>query len=752
MNRNSRTTFLLSALLAVPLLPLPAAADQAPDAAPAHRPRIGLVLAGGGAKGGAHVGALKVLEELHVPIDCIAGTSIGALVGAGYATGQPAAEIEKFVTGIDWNTVIGGVGHHALEPAEQKRLKIDAGSKIQMGLIDGKLVAPSGLSDSSAIDDLLRAYVAHSRKVDDFDKLPIPFRAVATDMLSGDMVVLDRGDIALAMRASMAIPGAFSPVLLDPYILSDGGMVRNIPIDVARNTCADVVIVVNLVEPAPRRDKLVQAQQLVSRSMDVMFEANEKAQLATLTDRDILIDVPVGDIGTGDFERLPETIPLGEAAARKVADRLAALAVSPEQYAAWRRQVTTSQAVEARLADVRVEGLHYVNPEYLRTLTTVKSGDTVAIDAISADARHMAALDEIDSVSYRLEGDPGAATLVWLPTETSIGRAFLSPNFGIYADGGGDLKFQLSTQYVRRWMNDLGGQWRVQADLGYESALATSFYQPLDVAQRYFVEPEVSVSRTSENIFAEGDNIARVRFAGTGGKLDLGVNLSRTTQLRAGFWGEQRGIKVDIGPPGLGHEDESDLGLAASLRYDSRDAAAYATKGAAAMLQYYRSDSSFGADRDWERLEVAARRAVAIGRNLVWLSVAGGSDLNSDLPADRQFTLGGQRTLVGYQFDEIRLQRYWIADASYLWRIKDIASLRNQALYGGLGLYVAGLYDQYDLRDDIVVPGISALLGGKTPVGTISIGVAWAEHNSSIWISLGQPVGRGSMLDDPLFR
>ena len=271
MTSNARAIALLALLL-------PAVVSAAAES---QRPRIGLVLAGGGAKGGAHIGALKVLEELHVPIDCIAGTSIGALVGAGYATGQPAAEIEKFVTGIDWAAVIGGVGRRTLEPIEQKRLAIDAGSKVQMGLIDGKIVTPSGLADASSIDDLLRSYVARARTVSDFNKLPIPFRAVATDMMTGDMVVLDHGDIATAMRASMAIPGAFSPVVLDPWILSDGGMVRNIPIDVARNTCADIVIVVNLVEPAPTREKLVQAQQLLSRSMDVMFEVNEKAQLAS---------------------------------------------------------------------------------------------------------------------------------------------------------------------------------------------------------------------------------------------------------------------------------------------------------------------------------------------------------------------------------------------------------------------------------------------------------------------------------------
>ena len=190
---------LLTATLALP--PATSAADQA--AAPAHRPRVGLVLAGGGAKGGAHIGALKVLEEMHVPIDCIAGTSIGALVGAGYASGQPAADIQKFVTGIDWASVMGGVGRRKLEPVEQKRLDLEAGSKVELGLIDGKVVTPIGLADASSVDDLLRGYVAKSRTVTDFDKLPIPFRAVATDMMTGDMVVLEPDDAREAVLAAV---------------------------------------------------------------------------------------------------------------------------------------------------------------------------------------------------------------------------------------------------------------------------------------------------------------------------------------------------------------------------------------------------------------------------------------------------------------------------------------------------------------------------------------------------------------------
>lgn len=755
MKSTEFARFALATVLAASLLPLPAVADQVQPAANGHRPRIGLVLAGGGAKGGAHVGALKVLEELHVPIDCIAGTSIGALVGAGYATGQPAAEIEKFVTGIDWASVIGGVGRRKLEPIEQKRLAMEAGSNLKMGLIDGKIVTPSGLADASSIDDLLRSYVARARTVTDFNKLPIPYRAVATDMLTGDMVVLDHGDIATAMRASMAIPGAFSPVVLDPYILSDGGMVRNIPIDVARNTCADIVIVVNLVEPPPVREKLVQAQQLLSRSMDVMFEVNEKAQLATLTDRDILINVPMGDITTSDFDRMPETIPLGEAAARRETDRLRALSVPAEEYVAWRKQVTTSQVVEAKVADVKVEGLDYVNPDYLRTMLTVKAGDAVEIGDISNDARDMAALDELDTVAYRLDGPPEAATLTWLPSEISLGNDVLRPTLGLFADGGGDFKFLMGVQHVKSWVNPLGAQWRNQIQLGDESYLTTSFYQPFDISQSTFVEPGAFVGRTVEDLYDHGDRVATLEFVDFGGRLDVGWNVSRYAQLRLGYVFDQRKVRVDTGPPLFPTDDADDAGMEFVARYDSRDTPTFATKGLAAMVRYDRMDEGFGGDRNWDRLEAGVRRSISIGKYVTWLSLAGGTSLDSDLPGDRYFSLGGSRVMPWFQHDELRVSDYWVAESSFLRRLKVLSPIKNQAIYAGLGLQASGIYDRLDVEgpnDEETIYGGYLFLAGPTALGTFTLGAGFADGEANVWLSIGKPITSGTILDDGLFR
>jgi len=737
---------LLSAMFAI----APAAAQQ-PEA-PRERPRIGLVLAGGGAKGGAHVGVLKVLEEMRVPVDCIAGTSMGALIGAGYAAGQPAADLESFINGIDWSLVVGGKGRRALKPVEANRLATDTQSELKVGLKDGSIIAPAGLVDTSSIDDLLRTYVAQARMVNDFDELPIPFRAVATDMVSGEMVVLDQGDLATAMRASMAIPGAFSPVHLNGMVLADGGMVRNIPVDVARSMCADVVIVVNLVEPPAIAEKLVQATQLLSRSMDVMFEVNEKIQLQSLTERDIRIDVPMGDITTSDFERVPETIPLGEAAARTATDRLAVYSLPAAEYTAWRQHATASMAEERRIAHIRVEGLNWVNADYLQSLSTVRTGDLIDIDAISRDARLMAALDELESVAYRLEGSADRTTLVWLPTEATIGRDYLSPSLGVYADGGGDLKFQMSLQHVRRWLNERGGQWRNTLEVGYETSITTSLYQPFDVGQQFFVEPKLFAGQTLENVFLDGDHVATVEFRDLGGRLDFGWNMNQAAQLRLGYWASDRRASVQTGPPDVLAIDADDAGLAFAAHYDSRDAASFATSGMSAAIEYYQSDESLGADSEWERIEAGVRKAVPLRRNLMWVSLAGGTGLGDDLPGDRYFSLGGPRTLAGYQFDEIRVESYWIAQGSFLWRIKDLVTIKNQALYAGFGVYAAGIYDRFDGVPDDEVYGASAYLAGSTPIGSINVGVGYADRNSAIWISIGKPVGRGSILDDGLFR
>jgi NTE family protein len=729
------------------------------SAAASARPRVGLVLAGGGAKGGAHVGVLKVLEEMHVPIDCIAGTSMGALVGGGYASGIPARGLEEFVTTIDWKAVVGGVGRRSLQTIEQKRAGVTYSNDIEMGLKDGRVLLPAGIVNTSGIEDLLRTYVARARAQTDFDKLPIPYRAVATDMLSGSMVVLDSGDLATAMRASMAIPGAFAPVETDKYVLSDGGMVRNIPVDVARNLCADVVIVVNLVEEELKRDQLQTATQLVLRSSDVGIMANENLQLASLTDRDIRIDVIMGDITTADFERVPETIPLGETAARAAADKLARLAVPAAEYQAWRDAVTSGQGIEAKLAAVKFEGLQRVNPAYLETRAQVHAGDTVDTAKISAEAQRMSVLQEFESVSYTLAGDPANPTLEWWPKEKAYGPGYLKFDFGLYGSEGGDLGFVIYGKHTRTWLNSLGAEWRNEVQLGFYNQLSTAFYQPLDAAQRFFVEPKGFWTREWQDIFIKDERRARYKFSDWGGAIDLGANLGDDAQVRVGYLYTKRSVEVETGSAILPEVERADAGLTASATYDSRDTAFNPTRGIAAALEYRYSDETLGADLDWQRIELGLGLAVPVRKDVVWVTLAGGSDLDTDLPRDRAFMLGGPGSFPGFELGELRVTDYWTASGSYLWKIKDIMSIRGQALYAGIRLEAGQAFGRLEglldpsFDEDNMIYGGSLYVTGRTQAGPLTVGIGSTSADSwALWIAVGRPVGNGTILERGIFR
>ena len=723
------------------------------------RPRVGLVLAGGGAKGGAHVGVLKVLEEMHIPIDCIAGTSMGALVGGGYASGIPADGLEKFVVGIDWKKVVGGAGQRDLQTIEQKRAGATYSNDIEMGLRDKRVILPAGILNTSNIEDLLRSYVAASRLQGDFDKLPIPYRAVATDMISGKMVVLKDGDLATAMRASMAIPGAFAPVMTEQYILSDGGMVRNIPVDVARNLCADVVIVVNLVEQELQREKLQTATQLILRSSDVGIMANENLQLESLTDRDIRIDVIMGDITTTDFERVPETIPLGEKAAREMAAKLVPLAVPEAQYDTWRANVTAGQNIETRLADVQYKGMERVNPEYLEGRARVKPGDKVDTATISAEAQRTSALQEFESVEYRLTGDPESPTLEWWPREKAYGPNYLKFDLGLYGSEDGDAGFVVYVKHTRTWLNSLGAEWRNEIQLGYFNNLSTSFYQPLDVNQRFFVEPKAIFTRSWEDVFYDNERLATYKFTDRGGTVDIGANLSRDAQIRLGYMYTRRDASVETGSPILPEIERDDAGLTMSATFDSRDTPFNPTRGIAAAMEYAYVDESLGAELDWERLELGIGMAVPVRNDVVWMTLAGGTDLDSDIPADRYFMLGGPGSFPGFELGELRLTDYWTASGSYLWKFKDLMSIRGQALYAGVRLEAGQVFGRLEqlvspaFDDDEMIYGGSVYMTGRTQAGPLTLGLGMTSTDSwSLWIAVGRPIGNGTILERGIFR
>jgi NTE family protein len=415
--------------------------------------------------------------------------------------------------------------------------------------------------------------------------------------------------------------------------------------------------------------------------------------------------------------------------------------------------VTSSQQIDARLSEVRFEGLEHVNPDYLARRGEVRAGDAIDTAKISQEAQRMAALRDFESVGYRLEGDRDAPALVWLPQEKRWGPDYLKLDLGMYASEGGDVTFALYGKHNRTWLNARGLESRAEVQLGGETLVAASLLQPLDPAHRWFVEPRIFWTRSLEDLFRDGERIARYQFEDLAGQLDIGANIADVAQARLGYLYSRRSVEVDIGAQLLPEDETNDAGVSALFEYDTRDTPFNPTRGLAVAAEYLNSDDALGADRDWKRAELGIGMALPLRRDVLWLTLAGGSDLDSELPADRKFALGGPGSFPGLELGELRVGSYWTASTGYLWKIKDIMTIRNQAWYAGLRLMAGAVDDRIDLVSDEELYGASVYLTGRTLVGPLTVGLGATTTDSwSLWVAVGRPIGRGTILERGIFR
>jgi NTE family protein len=718
-------------------------------AATEQRPRIGLVLGGGGAKGAAHIGVLAVLEEMRVPIDCVVGTSMGALVGGIYATGQTATEMDAAVREISWSETIAFAGRRKKEPMHRKLAGITYSNSLELGWDGGRFQTPRGFVDAQRIEQTIRALVSQGQGVDDFDGLPIPFRAIATDMQTGEMVVLSSGDLALAMRASMAVPGFFAPVTLDGRILGDGGLSRNLGVDVARQTCADVVIAVAVPSPQPTAEQLQSPLSMMGRTIEVLIGANEKQQLEMLTDADVKIVVPVGDIGTGSFDKVQQAIPLGRAAAEDARESLRRYALSPEQYLAWRSGLSRGPGAPSRLAELNVHGLERVDEAFVRTELGIAEGDEVEAREIANRVDGLYALGDFESVKYRFSGESEAATLDLHFAEKSWGPNFLRFDLGLQMASAGDTAFVLGGDYRRTWVNSRGGELQGLLQLGRTSVGQFALYQPLDMRQRFFVEPGIRGQRSLEDFYIDGNAVMRYDFSELYGYLESGRVIGTTDELRIGLRSGLQSAKRDIAIPGFPQIlNEGYGGWTLQYTHDSQDRPALPTSGWLARLRYYQSMGALAADADYDRLEGLLAVALPVGADVISLRAAGGASLDGELPAYDVFTLGGPNSVPGLSLGELRGDSYWLGSAAYLRKVADISSLYGQSLYLGLRLTAVDMSGRLDSASSPPIYSAALLLGGRTPLGPLNLSVGLTSTSEvRLVLGLGRPIEERNILD-----
>lgn len=732
------------AALALALLgshPIASAFDPPHGPASGSPPRIGLALSGGGARGIAHVGVLKVLEEMRIPIHCVTGTSMGSIVGGAFAVGRTPAKLEQLVLDANWSEIFRDNPPRAEISVRRKADDFKTLFAPEFGVRDGGLALPMGIIAGVSIEAFLRVVTEPAIGISDFHKLPIPFEAMATDIETGEAVVMDRGSVAQAMRASMSVPGAIAPVEFEGRLLVDGGIANNLPIDQARKLCGDVVIAVNISTPPLKRKDLTSALAVAGQLINFLGKHTVDDQLKSLGSGDVLIEPDLGDISAASFERARDAVRIGEEATRAMAASLARYSIAPDQYAVLRARQIAEKVPIGKVDEIRFEGLERTNPAVLQGLVQSQPGEPLSEETIGADLRRIFGRGDFEGVDYHIRGETGPRAMVITPREKSWGPDFLRFGLGLASDFQGDNQFNALVQYRRTWLNRLGGEWLTEAQIGQDTHLFSEFHQPLHEKGVWFASPYGMIGQTTRSIFSGDDKIAEYLVRSARAGVDLGANWSTLGAARGGLQWTQVDASVETGDPVLPTVRELTAGGRLALGIDQLDHPWFARSGYGAQLSFYGATKALGSALNYQRLEGSARLAHSWGRHTLSFFAAGGTDFGSNMPAYESFVLGGPLRLSGFRINQFSGREYAFGRAVYYNQLFALPDILGNGVFLGASAEVGRIRDRVD---NFPAPGTlysgSLFVGAETFAGPLYLGLGLGNDNAfSVYLLLGAP-------------
>lgn len=717
------------------ILLLCSAAVAAADSAP----RVGLVLSGGGARGAAHIGVLKVLEEQRIPVHAIAGTSMGAVVGGLYASGLSAAEIATLIDSEEWRAGF-------TEPAPRDRLSFRRKSedqnflvKFPLGIKSGSFRLPKALVSGQRVSQVLRRVTFPVARLDAFDQLPISFRAVATDLETGDPVVLSGGDLVDAMRASLAAPGVFAPVEIDGRLLVDGGLANNLPVDVAQAMGVDVLIVVDVGFPLRKRDTLDSVTTISNQMLSILIRRGSDMQRARLGASDILISPDLGEASSFDFAIIPQATDLGESAARAALSRLSTLASTADRYDAWVAARAAARQQTPQIASVRVAESAV---RYQRLIEGRFAAADLDVNGIDAAVSTLFGRGNFESVDYRVRGEAGD-TLEVAARRNSWGPNYVRFGLSLQDDFNGNSNYNAAARFVLADIGPLAAEWVWDAQVGVEPRIATEAHIPFGDEARWFWMPQARFELSNVPLVRSGERIAEYRLRTSEYGLDVGRELSNWGEARAGVRRETGRARLRLGDPSLASSDEFDVReYFGRFSIDTLDDRNFPRRGHYLVTEWRGERTGLGSDRNADVVTLDWLAARSRGRDTVALWTSFGTQVNSAEDNVRSlFPLGGFLNLSGIAPETLSGRHFAIARALYYRQIgRGGEGFLNVPAYAGLSLEVGNVWDN---RSDISLGSSlkqgSLFFGFDTLFGPVYIGTGFGEDSdSNFYLFLGR--------------
>lgn len=613
------------------------------------RPQVGLALSGGGAKGFAHIGVLKVLEELDLPIDCIAGTSMGAIIGALYALGYDAEALEEIATQTDWQALFSDdVPRRSL--AMQEKMW-DERYMLSFPLQNTRIKLPAGLSAGQSISTMITRLTWPGHHIQDFRALPIPFACVATDLANGQAVTMTRGFLPEALRASMAIPTVFTPVKWQGRLLVDGGLVRNFPAEDVRSLGAEIVIGIDVSSKLESPDSLDSFLKIMRQTIGFLEAASQKQQQQLC---DILVQPALGEISTFSFDRVQEAIAAGESAARALWPQLHALADSLHRLAPHVPRTKVARFDSVYVREVKIEGLREVSQRLILAELRLPSPRWVSVQELERVMARLYATQFFERVTYRLDPSDRGTALIVQVLEKNTNSFHSSLRYDR------DTKASLLLGVRLRNLAEHGSNLVLEARLGQDIQIDAQYYIHVGFLPGTGLRLRAHHQRNTIFYYEAGRRVSSWRYNTTSGEAFLGTFFSNVVNTGFGVKKEFARFSPDIAPQNFPTITQDYLALFGVLDIDNRDREIFPTRGLALQIKSETANARLASTTTFTRHRAHWHGFIPLHERWTGMSALQlGAARSEDLPQHLQFFLGGEDSFRGLRLQELVGKRVW---------------------------------------------------------------------------------------------